>query len=477
MNAPFLWIGLPAISAGILFIIRRQVNVVRSIGIIMSLVLALLAWKFPIATDVSIGWLPIIPTINISDSFTILGRQFIITNATRLTMLLIYLNAALWFIGSITVPVSRAFIPFGLGISATLASAISVSPFIYSALIIEIAVLLSIPLLSPPGRQASRGVRRFLIFQTIGMSILVFSGWIVDQVALNPTNEAFAQLASIFLGLGFAVIISLFPFSTWIPMIAEKTNPYMAAFIFFTLPQTIALYAILTIRQFTWLSNNPTVLIFFQIIGITMIIGAGVWSIFQNNLGRIFGYAIIMEIGATIITLGLILDNARSTGLEATETIAPIVILFYVLLVPRGLNQAIWALSLLIIRSETLSLDYQEIKGIARKYPIAIASICLACFSLAGLPMTAGYPLKVIIGSSLATGFPSGQTLFIIGSIGIILSILRSLYFIIPSEPQINWKVNETRPQIALLTLGLVLLLVVGFFPQVFFNLYSFFIP
>lgn len=477
MTAPFIWIGLPAITAGILYLLRRHITLVRIIGISISLLLALSAWKIPVETDISISWLRFLPTFRIAESFPILGRQFVINSNTQTVMLLIYLNASLWFIGSLTIPVSKLFIPLGLAISSILASAISVSPFIYSALLIEMAVLTSIPILSPPGGHVSRGVRRFLIFQTLGMTILVFSGWMVEQVQLDPTNQEVVQTASIFLGLGFGVIISLFPFSTWIPMVAEKSNPFTAGFIFFTIPEIIALFAILTIRQFNWLFGSQDILFFIQIVSILMIIGAGMWAIFQNNLGRIFGYAIVLEIGMTTLSLGLIISYLGLQNTVSLQSAGEIYRLFYPLLLPRGLSIAIWALALSIIKNVSSTLEFSDIRGIGSKYPIAVSSIFLAVSSFSGLPITAGYLLKILLSTSAAQNSMLIGYLVIFGSIGLILAIMRSLFFLIPSTQNIHWEFNETGPQITLLIFGIVILLAIGIFPGMYLQLANFVIP
>jgi NADH-quinone oxidoreductase subunit N len=241
MNAPTLWIIIPGIIAAGLLFLRRKRRITAIIGIFVSCSLAILAWRFPIGEGLKLGIWPALEAFKIEPSISLLGRQLILDSSSRPILVLIYGGTAIWFIGSIAARTQSLFIPLGLATSTVLVGAIAVEPFFYAAPLIELAALVGIPLIAPQGQKISGGVYRFLVYQTTGMMILLFAGWMVSIVELNPSDPDMAIRATILLGLGFFLDISAFPFSTWIPMVAEKVQPYAAGFLFFMLSEVTAL--------------------------------------------------------------------------------------------------------------------------------------------------------------------------------------------------------------------------------------------
>jgi NADH-quinone oxidoreductase subunit N len=479
VSAPIVWIVFPGVIAGVLYLLRKWARLVKAIGVLTAILLSLLAWQLPIGKAIPLVALPQIPSLIIADSLTILGRQFILTDGSRSALMIIYLGTAVWFIGASTIQINRLFIPLCLAIAALLTAAISVEPFLYAALFIQMAVLFSIPILSPPGQKVSRGVLRFLIFQTLGMILLVFSGWMVSTIELYPNDSMMILRTSVLLGLGLAMAMSVFPFTTWIPIVAAETPPFSTAFVFFTLPEVISLFALNIFSQFSWLQFAPTVYLSITIVGLIMIISAGFWSIFQNNLGRIFGYAVISEIGLLLITIGQILSAVLLNPASETNltTRLPLAEYFFALMLPRGLNIAIWALSLSIIKTKSKDLNMESARGIAYQLPIASLSLVLASFSLAGLPLLAGFPVRTVLGIGIAQQSPFLAPLTFIGYFGLVIASLRSLSVLVSRTGERIWQRKESRPQLFLLFLGCLFLIMVGTFPQLFLNGLAVFLP
>ena len=169
MSAPVLWILLPLVLAGLLLIIGKQ-KFIFLVACLLSLFLAMAAWLLPIDTALTISsW-----TFKLAPSIQILGRNLTLTSANRSFLILIYGSAFVWFIPAASLQIARRLIPLGLAITALLVAALAVQPFLYAALIIEVAVLISIPLLTPSGQNPGKGVIRFLIFQTLGVPFILF---------------------------------------------------------------------------------------------------------------------------------------------------------------------------------------------------------------------------------------------------------------------------------------------------------------
>ena len=94
---------------------------------------------------------------------------------------------------------------------ALLVAALAVEPFLFSALLIEMAVLVSVPLLSPPGHPVGKGVLRYLIFQTLAMPFILFAGWVFGGVEINPADTQLLVQSVVLMGFGFAFWLAVFP--------------------------------------------------------------------------------------------------------------------------------------------------------------------------------------------------------------------------------------------------------------------------
>ncbi len=134
MNAPTVWIFIPAAVAIILYIIRRWERVIHFYGIVTVLTLAFLAWQLPIDQAFSLG-IPGIPAIRLQENFPILGQEFVITAASQPALILIYLGISMWFGGALIAGVNRLFIPLGLAVAAFLTASITIQPKTFSVLV------------------------------------------------------------------------------------------------------------------------------------------------------------------------------------------------------------------------------------------------------------------------------------------------------------------------------------------------------
>ena len=469
MNAAIIWIFFPLLAAAFLYILRRYTLLVQIFGIIIVIFLAFLAWQLPIGRPIVLGPWQALPKLLITPSLSILGRQFVLEDSARSALMIIYIGASIWFIGSTGIKISRLFIPLGLAIAAILTASISVEPFIYAALLIEMAVIICVPILSPPGAPVSRGVLRFLVFQTIGMILLVFSSWVVGQVELNRIDTHLTIRAVTLLALGFMMAMSAFPFNTWVTLVAENAHPYEVAFVFFTLPELVSLFAYSLFVRYNWLQQTSTLYLLFSLLGLLMIVGGGVLAFFQNNLGRILGYAVITEIGIFIITIGQILTEVQKNPIGDANLIAgvPLAGFFFALLLPRGFTLALWALALTIIKQKTKSLDFQSVRGVGYSLPLVVLSLSLAGFSLAGYPLLAGYPVREVLGAGIAQQNQPLASLTLLGYFGLAAAVVRSISLLFKNQEGQIRQIAETRLQIFLLVSGCLILFTVGLFPQI----------
>lgn len=447
MSAPIVWILIPILLAGVLWFIRDQRTVtLTAIGVLVLLTMT--AWLLPIDVVLKIAGL----SFKITPALEILGRRLVIENQTTPLLAIIYGSLAVWFGATLGLPPPRRLIQLGLILTSLLVAALTVQPFLYAALFIEIAVLLALPLLSPPGRQPGKGVIRFLIFQTLAMPFILFSGWLLTGIEANPGNVGLVGQAAILLALGFAFLLAMFPFYTWIPLIAEEAHPFTVGLLLWLFPTASLFFGLEFLDNYTWLRDSPLLGTALSSAGLLMIVTGGLLSLFQRHLGRMLGYAVIVESGFSLLTISL----GTPAGFDQ----------FFMLFIPRLLSLVLWAFSLSIFSTEDPDLTLEHLKGAGRRQPYAAAGILLGGLGLAGLPLLAGFPVRLAIWESLAALGGAQLGWVFVGSLGLLLNNLRVLMVLFESHQSFAWQVRETRIQRILLAAGWLLLLLYGILPQ-----------
>lgn len=448
MSAPVIWIFIPFLAGGVILLVQ-QPRTAATAGGSLAAALALLALFFPIDQALLLGPL----SLKIAPSMQILGRSFVINPADGPLLAIIYGVAALWFFGSEAANAGQRFVPLGLAIVALLIASITVEPFLFAAPMLEIAALLTMPLLVSPNQPAGRGALRFLIYQTFAMPFILFSGWMLAGVEASPADIGLTMPAGVMLGLGFAFLFAVFPLYNWIPMVAEEASPFVVGFLLWALPTLTVVFAMGFIDRYTWLRTSPQFSSFIQAAGLLMAASGGMFAAFERHLGRLMGYSAIVETGLTILAISL----NSPFALEIT----------FRLLIARGLMLTVWALALSVIRPSDAALRFRAVQGVIRAYPIAASALLLSHLSAAGFPLLAGFPSKLALLEQVAKQSPGAASWVLVGLFGLIVGGIRTLAVFAMAPEKTPWKRNETWIQSGMLGIGVLMLFMLGLVPQV----------
>ena len=448
MTSPLVWIVAPLAFAALLVLLPRE-RWIAYLGTAFCLALAALAFWLPPDTAQRLG--PF--SFRIDSTLNLYGRQISLTPADQTVLVLIYGIGAFWFFGTQGAGSPRRIVPLGMAVIALLVASLAAQPFLYAALIIEMAVLLSIPLLVQPGQRPGRGLIRFLIYQTLAMPFILFAGFLLSGVDVGPADVGLVAQAAILLGLGFAFLLAVFPLYTWVPLLAQEAPPYAVGFILTVFPTFSLIFGLNFMDRYSWLRDTAQFGDVLRIVGLLMIVTSGIWAGFQRHLGRIFAYTAVAETGISLLAISL---PDKQIGLQ---------IIFYLLL-PRALAFGVWAMSISIFKKKAGGLDFESLRGMARAFPVATAGLVLASLAVTGAPLMASFPVRQALWEKLAeTSFPAAIW-FGIANLGLWAAALRSLAVLVAAPAEAEWSSGEDWDQRILIGFGLLALIVFGLFPQ-----------
>ena len=173
MSAPLIWAILPIFISIFLLFLRKHYFLVCLVQIVSCLIILISAAAARFVVTGSSSFL----NFQISQEMNILGRSLIITSGLKSIVILFYVTLAIWSIVIYIFKIKSNIVPFGLAFIGLLIAALAVEPFLYSALILEIAVIISVPIVANPANPRIKGVSRYLIYFTIGMPFVLLAGW------------------------------------------------------------------------------------------------------------------------------------------------------------------------------------------------------------------------------------------------------------------------------------------------------------
>src|SRR5207302_1467237 len=117
------------------------------------------------------------------------------------------------------------------------------------------------------------------------------------------------------LAIGFAILLAVVPFHAWVPAIGAEAPPLVAALIF-SVGQVVVLGLLLDLMQaYSWLAGDQQLYNLMRLAGIAMVVLGGVLSFSRQSFGRLMGYAVLIDMGAVLLALGLATENGLLAAL------------------------------------------------------------------------------------------------------------------------------------------------------------------
>ena len=185
-----------------------------------------------------------------------------------------------------------------------------------------------------------------------------------------------------------------------------------------------------------------------------MAVSGGIWAVFQKNIKKLFGHAVIIDTGLTLIAFSL---NSRLGFEYVVKSIIPRTLAYLLITV---------AISRIITKSNLETKDVVE--GIWARTPWTTIALLIGMFSLVGIPLLGSFPIKLALVIELfklpAVSLPGVG----IGIVGLLIACLRLAQrtkkeTTLGSEP-------EPKAYIIFLISVIVILVAVGLFPSLFYQ-------
>ena len=459
MSTPTIWIFFPLLLSLVLSAVHRLHKLSVWIACLGSLLLSVAAFIFP----QNLGYILGGRNFLFDDTFLILNRALILSGSQLKTVAIMYLFSFLWNIAGLRFSVSRWFPTVSLTITALWVTTLSVEPFLYAALIVELIVLISILLLTPRGEQTDRGVMRYLVSQTVAMPFILLSGWMVAGIESAPSASTLILRGTVMILIGFSLWLNIFPLHSWLPMLAEKAHPWVFSFVFLMQQSILALFLLKVLDQFAWLRNQTGILTVIQWAGVLTLLAGGVLASLQTKVNRILAYIILIETGYSVLAIGLI-------GQGGGEALA-------LSILPRALAYWQWAYTLSSIQQIAPEIDgsFTSLRGMFTTLPFHSLSLVISLLTLLGLPAFGLFPAKRMLWNSGAGLAYHYTPLIGLGVAGMALFILRLMHTLLTTDPNssspadsINGK--ESLWQIFVLCFMTLLSMLMGLLPHGFLN-------
>ncbi len=451
-NTVIIWLLLPVLLGLGLVAIQQLPKLSALLGSLFPLILAVLALVYSRGlTLIVLG-----RNFTLTDNLLFFGRTTQITADQLGIIALLYFLCFAWNVISSLFNVGRWFNSLTLIITALWASVQVITPFLYSAVLVELIALISVPLLSPRGTPAKSGIIRFLSMQTIAMPLILLSGWMVTGIETSPSAEALVLRGSLLVIAGFSLWAGIFPLHSWLPMLTEESHPWTISFLQTIMQISLAIFFLKFLNQYAWLRNLEEIKLVLKWIGALCIVSAGILSVFQKKLSRVFGYLYLSGTGYIVLSMAFQQQGWLN--------------LFTQYLLPRVF--AYWSLgyTLSLLREAIGSeqLNTSELKGLIWRYPLSSILLLGSFLNIIGMPLFSLFPSNRILLGILASESLPLRLFVSFGLIGMILMVLKVLGVVLQAPDTISEDKKERTLMIVPVVLIILVMVLGGIFPQFF---------
>jgi NADH-quinone oxidoreductase subunit N len=222
MSAPLVLVVSCALVGGLLAIARPRASVAGALAGMAMIGLGGAALLLPLAEPLQVG--PI--GIKFSPTYQLLGRSLELSQGIRPGVGFIFLVGAFLFAGGAVADPGRYYFSMGVFAVGLLVASLMVEPYLYAAIMLQLASAAMVLVLASPDRHAERAGLRLLAFTSMAMMALLIGYWIIEQAGVTASTPEATRRLLPFLALGLAILLLVPPFHLWLPPAADRAHPY-----------------------------------------------------------------------------------------------------------------------------------------------------------------------------------------------------------------------------------------------------------
>jgi len=444
---PILLLALPLAVAVITYLVRRWIVLAALLASATTALLAFLCLRLPLDRSAFV----LGQEVAFGRPVVILGQTLQLEPAGQFWLAFIFLLATLLFLSAWPISPGRSFLPFGLAILALYALVILLQVFALAVLIFGVSATLTVFILQAGQLGSIRGAQRYLLVSLLAVPLLLAAAWMVEPTLAGAQNAETARRVLLPVALGFGLLLAAFPFGTWMPAVAADAPPVVTAFVF-TAGQAVALFLAMSfLGHNPWILADSVTVTMLRLSGLVMCISGGIMAAVQRDFGRLFGYAALSDLGVLLLALGI--GGSQAVTLTLLHVVA------------RSVPIALMAVALAIVRHRATTDRFEDLRGVARRLPLATAGLMLGGLALAGFPLTAGFPAHWAVYRTLAGEQELWTLLLVASSAGIAIGLLRGLNAMLGANTRKEMARQPVMASLLVLAL-LALTIALGLYPQ-----------
>lgn len=369
MSAPLVLILASLLTAFIAVFARNQRSTAALVSASGAALIAVFVLFTPFDTAIPIMGF----SIRFDNQWVILGRSLNLDQSIRPMIGFLYLSGLYLFSGSWVLILNRYFPSIAILMLMTVAGSIMVEPFLFAAAFIGLAAMGSVLLLVSPQNPRSKGAVRMMVLYTFAILTILLSGWMLETGSGTGAAATEGVRAAVVLLFGFAILMAIPPFHIWLISSVEDSNPYILAFVAVVLQGAGFFLLMRFLDTYSWLRLDPIFGPGLSVISMYTMILASLWAISTQDLRKVFAYVVIADMGVILLAL----SNANPQGSRVALAL---------------FGSRVFAISILALCLSLISPGRVGWRGVGRDQPLIAAGILLGLLSLAGFPLTAGFP-------------------------------------------------------------------------------------